>query len=711
MIAHLDGCPSCRTTLEELAGADPTLLSAAATLCRNDFAAEGPLRRVLEQLAVDPHRTTVLSPTTDRSEWWRSILRPSDSSESLGRVGDYEVTGVLGQGGMGLVFRAFDPGLKRSVAIKVLSPNLAGDREARLRFAREARAAAAVRHEYVVTIHGISEANGLPYFLMEYLEGGSLQDYLERHGPPDWRLAARIGMQVASGLAAAHVHGLIHRDIKPSNILMQTGEKGDPGTPKISDFGLARVADEARLTHTGVVAGTPMFMAPEQALGEALDHRADLFSLGSLLYALCTGRDPFPGASAVAVLRKVCEASPTPLRNLNPEVPPWLAAVIERLQAKRPADRFATAAEVAELLRHNLAHPDQLRPVPGVGAAALQRRRRTLVLLVGVVAAFAVPVGLMLGNRPFWRNRTNAEAPPTQTSPIATLEGHNGLIMSLAYAPDGRTLATGSDDTTIRLWDASTGQESLPRLLGHGGSVSAVAFAHSGKFLASGSEDGTIRIWDAVTRQERPPLPPRNGNARRLTVSADDKTLAVASTLEAVELWDVEERPGHQNNLQALVFSPDGTTLAAGDTRGRIRIWDMAGGETEVKTITGDRLRVGALAFSPDSQILASAGTGEKTVKLWNLAHREIVATFPIQRGELLSLAFSPKGTLLAAAGRDGSVTIWSVPDGRVMDVIAAHQGAVWTVAFSPDGQSLASAGEDRLGRIWDVSRFAKSTP
>ena len=229
---------------------------------------------------------------------------------------------MLGQGGMGVVYQAFDPALKRWVAIKVLAPSLAGDPTARLRFAREAQAAAAVRHEHVVTIHAVSEVNGLPYLVMEYLAGGSLQDYLDRHGPPDWHAAVRLGAEVAAGLAAAHAMGLIHRDIKPSNILLHgEGTAADPGAAKIGDFGLARVADESRLTQTGIVAGTPMYMAPEQARGEALDHRADLFSLGSVLYALCTGREPFPGGGPMAVLRQVCDATPTPIRKINPAVP------------------------------------------------------------------------------------------------------------------------------------------------------------------------------------------------------------------------------------------------------------------------------------------------------------------------------------------------------------------------------------------------------
>src|SRR5262249_34292958 len=157
--------------------------------------------------------------------------------------------------------------------------------------------------------------------------------------------------QAASGLAAAHAHGLVHRDVKPSNILLEDGVE----RVKLTDFGLARAAADASLTQSGVLAGTPQYMAPEQALGEAVDHRADLFSLGSVLYAMCAGRPPFRAETTMAVIRRVCDERSRPLREVNPGVPAWLAAIVERLHAKDPARRFATAAEVAELLGMHLA--------------------------------------------------------------------------------------------------------------------------------------------------------------------------------------------------------------------------------------------------------------------------------------------------------------------------------------------------------------------
>jgi serine/threonine protein kinase len=251
---------------------------------------------------------------------------------------------------MGVVLKAFDPSLSRVVAIKVLATHLATSSVARRRFTREAQAAAAVSHDHVVTIHEVNEANGLPYIVMQYVPGMSLEQRIER-GPLELQAILRIGQQAARGLAAAHAQGLVHRDIKPANILLENGIE----RVKLTDFGLARAVDEAGVTQSGFVAGTPQFMSPEQARGDAVDHRTDLFSLGSTLYAMCTGEAPFKADSTLAVLRKVQEETPRPISALNPNVPPLLVAIIEKLLAKNPADRFQSASEVADVFAQHLA--------------------------------------------------------------------------------------------------------------------------------------------------------------------------------------------------------------------------------------------------------------------------------------------------------------------------------------------------------------------
>lgn len=296
-------------------------------------------------------------------------LQPATRTGWMGRLGHYEIEAILGRGAFGIVAKAFDEKLHRVVAIKLLNPELAATSPPRKRFLREARTAAAVMHENIVAIHAVEE-EPIPYLVMEYISGQTLQQWMEQHGPLDPVEILRIGRQVAAGLAAAHAKNLIHRDIKPSNILL-TG--GPHERAKISDFGLARAVDDASLTSSGLIAGTPMYMAPEQARGETLDHRADLFSLGSVFYQMASGRPPFRAANTVAVLKRVCEDTPRPLDDVMPGIPGWLETIIFRLLEKDRNARYQTAQEVADLLalcQSELQHQGHVTCVPGRLAAA-----------------------------------------------------------------------------------------------------------------------------------------------------------------------------------------------------------------------------------------------------------------------------------------------------------------------------------------------------
>ncbi len=253
---------------------------------------------------------------------------------------------------MGIVVQAFDPSLHRTVAIKLLHPHLAVVGAARQRFAREARASAAVVHPNVVPIHAVIADDELPYLVMSYVPGETLQDRIDREGQLPLVDALRITNQIAEGLAAAHQHGLVHRDIKPANILLETGTS----RVWLTDFGLARALDDATLTASGFIAGTPQYMSPEQANGEAVDHRSDLFSLGSVLYAMIAGRPPFRAESSIAVLRRIVDHEPRPLGEIRSEVPVWLEALVAKLQTKSITSRFASAAEVAELTKQAAVH-------------------------------------------------------------------------------------------------------------------------------------------------------------------------------------------------------------------------------------------------------------------------------------------------------------------------------------------------------------------
>jgi eukaryotic-like serine/threonine-protein kinase len=275
------------------------------------------------------------------------LAAPREPDE-VGRLAHYRVLEMLGLGGMGLVFRAEDIHLRRPVAIKVLRPDLLHDLDVRARFLREARAAAAVKSDHVVTIYQVGLANDVSFLAMELLQGETLDERLRSGDRPELPEVLRIGREIALGLAAAHEMGLIHRDVKPSNVWLEA----PAGRVKLLDFGLVRSdRDNGELTGHGTVLGTPAYMAPEQARGEAVDARCDLFSLGVVLYRLCTGVKPFTGETTTAVLTALAVDQARPVQELNPDIPTPLVELVHRLLAKAPEGRPASARAVAETLQ------------------------------------------------------------------------------------------------------------------------------------------------------------------------------------------------------------------------------------------------------------------------------------------------------------------------------------------------------------------------
>jgi serine/threonine protein kinase/HEAT repeat protein len=304
----------------------------------------------------------------------REILSPPETAEELGRLGPYRVLKILGHGGMGVVFGAEDVLLQRPVALKTMLPSLVTNTTARERFLREARATAAIRHDHIVAIYQVGEHRNIPYLAMEFLEGESLDERLRRQGKLLLAETLRIGRETALALAAAHQRGLIHRDIKPANLWLESRDQGSgvrgqgtegsassslipdpwPLTParvKLLDFGLAHIADgDVRLSQPGIVVGTPAYIAPEQALGQTIDGRSDLFSLGCVLYHLATGQLPFLAATPVATLMAVTSTVPPAPRALDPDLPDSFSQLVMQLLAKDPNDRPASALAVAQAL-------------------------------------------------------------------------------------------------------------------------------------------------------------------------------------------------------------------------------------------------------------------------------------------------------------------------------------------------------------------------
>jgi serine/threonine protein kinase len=281
------------------------------------------------------------------------FLTPAQNLDELGGLGPYRVLKILGAGGMGVVFQALDPHLNRLVALKVMRPALAASDSARKRFLREAQLAAAIQHDHIIPILHVGEDRGVPYLAMPYLEGESLEDRLQREKRLPWSEVLRIGREIAQGLAAAHKRGLIHRDIKPANIWLETtGASATGGRVKILDFGLARtVGSRSSLTQQGAIIGTPAFMAPEQVEGTKVDERCDLFSLGCVLYTMCTGTMAFHRKDMVGTLLAVATHEPTPPDALASGVPAGLSELVMKLLAKNPEERPQSAQDVVEAIQ------------------------------------------------------------------------------------------------------------------------------------------------------------------------------------------------------------------------------------------------------------------------------------------------------------------------------------------------------------------------
>jgi serine/threonine protein kinase len=371
---HIETCQSCQLRLTELADENSVEIEACQLLSGYS-----------EAMSNRETRPSSRSSHPNNSDWTfdQAVLEPPTHPEMLGRIGRYEVERCIGSGGMGVVFKALDTELNRPVAIKILAPHLARNGAARQRFNRESRAAAAVVHEHVVAIHNVDSNVEYPYLVMQYVAGESLQSRVDREGPMSVEQILRIGIQAALGLAAAHQQGIVHRDIKPANILLEDGVE----RLLITDFGLARTVDDASLTHTGVVAGTPNYMSPEQAKGDEADHRSDLFSLGSVLYFVTTGHPPFRAERAMGVLHRICHERHRPVWQVNRAVPDSLSMAIDRLLEKRPSRRFADAASVAESLSRILQQLQNRRPSLSTRLRSWGRPHRwTAVIVTSLVS-------------------------------------------------------------------------------------------------------------------------------------------------------------------------------------------------------------------------------------------------------------------------------------------------------------------------------------
>ncbi len=746
---HLDGCEYCQAKLEELATEGTNLSQVVQHLNHAEPVATSAYWPALKSVSAEPPHSvmtpalgtqtppppgytpadyhppgytpassaaaaatppdsppaSVKTPASGRTrDLSLHFLQPPADPAYLGRIGHFEVMRILGRGGMGIVFEAFDSRLQRNVALKVLDPELADDETARLRFCREARAAASISHENVVAVHQVekSEGGSLPYLVMQLIAGETLEDRLDRGEKLPLREIVRIAMQAAQGLAAAHAQGLIHRDIKPGNILLEAPQRSRqahrlsawPASPRMCD---SRAPASCQ--------GTPLYMAPEQALGEESDHRADLFSLGAIMYEMCAGKPPFTGNSALVILKQIAEAKPKPVREVNPQVPDWLAYTIDRLLAKKPADRIQTAAHLAELLEFQWAlMKTSSEDLPTVCQIEERKRaRRNLVIGVAVGATFLL-LGL-LGGPLFGQPRCcPGRCAPTATvssaEPIAVLNVGGGAMWSVSIDSPSGTMAVAVEDGTGAGCGISPAAASRPRSTPITASPGPPAFRTMASCLATAGDDSLIKLWQPA---EAEPLKTFQHPAavRRVAFSRDDQTLFAGDREGNLRPWSIEtgkplveaKQPG---TMYAIALSPNDETLATAASDKIVRLWNSKT-LTQKLPLEGHTGPVYGLAFNTDGSRLASS-SWDKTVRIWDTNSGQVIKVLEAHDGDVWTVAYSPDGKKLATGGWDGAVKIWDAESGSLLATFLGHKSAVHSVAFDQDGKQLASVGRDGSG-------------
>jgi Tol biopolymer transport system component/tRNA A-37 threonylcarbamoyl transferase component Bud32 len=678
-------------------------------------------------------------------------------------AGRYRLAEAIGAGGMGVVWRARDEVLGRDVAVKeVVFPVRLPEAERRLacaRSLREARAAARLSHPAVITVHDVIEHDDRPWIVMELFRSGSLADLLGA-GPLPAGQVARIGLEVLEALSAAHAAGVIHRDVKPSNVLV------DGSRAVLTDFGAAAIMDDPALTQSGVLIGTPAYLAPERARHGRTGPESDLWSLGATLYAAVEGHPPYAGEDSLAVLSALLTSDPEPHVHAGPLIP-----VLDGLLRPDPAQRIS-AAQAADMLaaitsqlpRSPAArvHPptvpaalpsgqEQAAPTtltnarlapaaqaPAPGPPRRRPKRRAPLIAVGAtaVAALAVaavalavpgrnaaaghrspPASSASAARAAATPRVHHTAAPPAAPALALRNPTTGQVVAVAFSPDGRTLAAADNNTGgIYLWNPATGRRSATLVDPDGANVTGVAFDPRASILAVVDDLGSTCLFNLDTQKLTATLAisstPNNDVYNQVAFSPDGTAIADIYYY-TVYLWDTatgrtiaifHER--RKDGFDSVAFSPDGKILAAANFGGSIYLWNTATRTLATTVRAPSWQRLESLAFSPDGKTLAAADVNG-SIYLWDTANWTITATFHGDGGQNAGpIAFSPDGRTLAGVSVSGT-SLWNTATGRLIATLqepASQNGGAWDLAFSPDGKTLAVADLGGSTYLWNMS-------